>query len=385
MGEPAPARGTRPRNRRQQIMGAAAELFARDGYAHVSMSDLADAVAVRPSALYRHFRGKEELLHHVVLDALSAIRQALDQAPDIAVALAHVVLDHRQAGALWQREARHLPPELRTDLRDEIRKIQHDIARVVTTQRPELPEFSAGLLAWAAMCSMMSVSFQRIELPRAEYEQLLAAIVDDVLQAPLDHAAEPPLPQPAPVPPTRRDELATAAARLFAENGYRTVGIDDVGAAAGITGPSVYKHFDSKLDLLVTIVLSGAEKLSQAGAAVLDHARSDEEALTGLVRSYTEFSFAHNEVMDLLIAETAHLPDRERKIVVDAQRSYLANWARLLGRTRPDLSAAHARVRVQAAVSLTNDIARTPALRAHPETPAVVTAVGRAILERPTS
>ena len=57
-----PPRGTRPRNRRRLIVAAAAELFASRGYAQVSMADVADAVAVRPSALYRHFRGKDDLL-----------------------------------------------------------------------------------------------------------------------------------------------------------------------------------------------------------------------------------------------------------------------------------------------------------------------------------
>ena len=55
-------RGTRPRNRREQIRSAAAALFYERGYEQVSVADVAESVNVGPSALYRHFSGKSELL-----------------------------------------------------------------------------------------------------------------------------------------------------------------------------------------------------------------------------------------------------------------------------------------------------------------------------------
>jgi len=108
-----PARGTRPANRRQLIIAAAADLFSRKGYAAVAMGDVADAVAIGPSALYRHFRGKQDLLAAVVGDALSTLDDAItvaenERSSDVAATLAVVVLRHRGAGVLWQREARQL-------------------------------------------------------------------------------------------------------------------------------------------------------------------------------------------------------------------------------------------------------------------------------------
>ncbi|HEY0572939.1 MAG TPA: helix-turn-helix domain-containing protein [Pseudonocardia sp.] len=72
----APPRGTRPLNRRQLILAAAAELFYRRGYPNVSMGEIAEAVAIGPSALYRHFRGKQELLSEVVLAAFHSAGSA---------------------------------------------------------------------------------------------------------------------------------------------------------------------------------------------------------------------------------------------------------------------------------------------------------------------
>ena len=69
----------------------------------------------------------------------------------------------------------------------------------------------------------------------------------------------------------RREQLLEAAAALFAERGYHAVGIDDIGAAAGISGPGVYRHFPGKQALLaalceraLTRMLDGAQGISAA-------------------------------------------------------------------------------------------------------------------------
>src|SRR5260370_10623824 len=84
-----PARGPRPANRRQLIIAAAADLFSRKGYAAVGMGDVAEAVAIGPSALYRHFRGKRDLLAAVGGDALDTVDDAItlaenEQSADVA-------------------------------------------------------------------------------------------------------------------------------------------------------------------------------------------------------------------------------------------------------------------------------------------------------------
>ncbi|MDT5017313.1 MAG: hypothetical protein QOD39_3473, partial [Mycobacterium sp.] len=117
-----PERGTRPANRRQLIIDASTDLFYRKGYAAVGMGDVAEAVAIGPSALYRHFRGKQDLLAAVVGDALNTLDDAIavaenEASSDVAVTLADVVLRHRGVGVLWQREARQLSASDRTKFR----------------------------------------------------------------------------------------------------------------------------------------------------------------------------------------------------------------------------------------------------------------------------
>ncbi len=58
----------RSTSRRQDILEAAAQLFAARGFHGVSIEDLGRAVGVTGPALYRHFPGKEGLLAAVLLD-----------------------------------------------------------------------------------------------------------------------------------------------------------------------------------------------------------------------------------------------------------------------------------------------------------------------------
>lgn len=53
------------------LLDAAEELFADKGYKATSMEDISSAVSIRPSAIYKHFRNKQEL-YEAVLDRMVA-------------------------------------------------------------------------------------------------------------------------------------------------------------------------------------------------------------------------------------------------------------------------------------------------------------------------
>jgi AcrR family transcriptional regulator len=46
---------------------------------------------------------------------------------------------------------------------------------------------------------------------------------------------------------------------MFAVRGFTSVSLDDIGAAVGIAGASIYNHFGSKLELLETAFDRGTE------------------------------------------------------------------------------------------------------------------------------
>jgi AcrR family transcriptional regulator len=73
----------RPKNRRQQILSNATRLFARHGYVGTSVRDIARLCDITEAAIYRHFKGKEELYAEVIAwkAAQHDIRSALVNAP----------------------------------------------------------------------------------------------------------------------------------------------------------------------------------------------------------------------------------------------------------------------------------------------------------------
>ncbi|GAB1510888.1 TetR/AcrR family transcriptional regulator [Actinophytocola sp. KF-1] len=68
-----------PRTRRSEILAAAIPLFERDGFANVTNGRIAEAVGLVPSALYRYFPGKADILAAACLQAGALLTQAVEQ------------------------------------------------------------------------------------------------------------------------------------------------------------------------------------------------------------------------------------------------------------------------------------------------------------------
>jgi AcrR family transcriptional regulator len=67
-------------DRRRQIIAAASELFARNGFEGTSIRDIAAASGVLSGSLYYHFPSKEDLLFTVHQESLTAMRQEVEKA-----------------------------------------------------------------------------------------------------------------------------------------------------------------------------------------------------------------------------------------------------------------------------------------------------------------
>lgn len=377
-----PARGTRPANRRELVLAAAAELFYRRGYSRVSMKDIAEAVAVSPAALYRHFRNKHELLEAVVAEGLTAVQIVLarvraDALPDAVAPLAGVMIDRRAIGVLWHREARHLTGEDRREIRGRLRDIGRDLAAIVRRDRGGLDAAQAEFLAWAMLGVATSVSFHAVEVDQDLLSGLLCETA--ATEIPAFGAPIPAVPASS-WSPSRRAEILAASTELFAAQGFSAVGLDDIGAAIGIAGASLYNHFGSKAEILSAAITRGGELLRADLDRELARAHGPEDALRRLVASYREFAFEHSSLVRLLNSEVDQLPDADRHRARAAQHDYIATWMRLLRQSGVESADARARVRVQAALNTINDVATTPSLRQYAATGAAVEAVCHTLL-----
>src|SRR3954463_3542383 len=83
---------------------------------------------------------------------------------------------------------------------------------------------------------------------------------------------------------SRREQILAAAAELFARHGFHGVGIDDIGAAVGISGPALYRHFRSKDAMLGEMLTAISEVLLDGGQSRAEKYGDANVLLPELVR-----------------------------------------------------------------------------------------------------
>ena len=89
----------------------------------------------------------------------------------------------------------------------------------------------------------------------------------------------------------RHDRIIDAATRLFREQGYETVKMEAIAAAAEVAIGTIYNYYRNKGDLLVAIVSVEVEEVLKQGEEVIaDPPASAEAAVDALVGGYVEHS-----------------------------------------------------------------------------------------------
>jgi AcrR family transcriptional regulator len=382
----APPQGRRPRNRRELIIEAAAELFHRDGYEKVSVGTVAGAVNVRPSALYRHFPGKPQLLAAVILNELDSFSQGLaeNQAgfSSVLPQLVEASLDHPRLGVLLQREARSLPYAERTAVHRESARLGERMTAAVLAERSSLDSDDGTLLARSVWAVLHSTS-RHARSARADYAALLESIIKNVLD--FTPAAPAPGrkhrdPGGGHLPQGRRERLLAAAVPLFADQGYASVSMEDIGALAGMAGPSIYHHYTSKQDILQAAITRSDEWLRYRMNRALAEAENPSDALDRLIDSYVDHAVVDVALIDVLITETRNLSLPLQRRITQSRQDYLGEWLHLLRQACPGMSATHAQARIRAALSIINDAARSHRSHNRPFAPANIKALGKVAL-----
>ena len=79
-----------------------------------------------------------------------------------------------------------------------------------------------------------------------------------------------------------RDRILDSALCLFAEKGYDGVGVDLIAENAGIKGPSLYKHFKGKEDIL-TALIEKAEVYYEKNFGSAQHPGKTPESMDELI------------------------------------------------------------------------------------------------------
>lgn len=166
--------------------------------------------------------------------------------------------------------------------------------------------------------------------------------------------------------PTRREQILREAARLFAERGFHGVGVDEIGAAVGISGPGLYRHFPGKEAMLAELLVGISSRLLTGGRRRVAETYGPAGAvLDSLIDGHIDFALDDRSLITLHDRELDRLRDSDRKLVRQFQRQYVELWVEVVRQVCPRLSEAEARASVHAVFGLLNStphIGRTGAL-----------------------
>lgn len=157
----------------------------------------------------------------------------------------------------------------------------------------------------------------------------------------------------------RREQLLEAAAHLFADRGFHAVGIDDIGAAAGISGPGVYRHFPSKAALLESLCDRAMTRMLDGAQAIVSAAGSPSDAIDGLVELHVAFGVQERALISVWVREMRALSDDVRRSLRRRMRSYEQLWQGVLAPLRDDLAADEVAVVVGSTLAMLNGTAFT--------------------------
>ncbi|WP_059013250.1 SACE_7040 family transcriptional regulator [Streptomyces specialis] len=163
---------------------------------------------------------------------------------------------------------------------------------------------------------------------------------------------------PASPASTRREQILREASRLFAERGFHGVGVDEIGAAVGISGPALYRHFTGKDAMLTELLVGISSRLRDGGSRRVAEATAAglpaEAALDSLITGHIDFALDDRALITLHDRELDRLPGAERKRVRQLQRQYVELWVEVVRRVHARLPEDQARICVHAVFGLLN-------------------------------
>ena len=155
----------------------------------------------------------------------------------------------------------------------------------------------------------------------------------------------------------RRQQLLDATAELVAARGFHSVGIAEIGAAAGVTGSAIYRHFDNKQEMLVAVFDRVLDDLLRGARAVVESASGAHTVLDALVRAQVAFALRNRAVISVYGQEEINLPSDDRRRLRRKQRAYVQMWVDTLASVRPELSEGELIASASAAIGLLNSVA----------------------------
>lgn len=170
--------------RREQLLAAAAELFARHGFHGVGIDDIGSAVGISGPGVYRHFRSKDAMLGEMLVDISQKLLDGggarVAAAPDPESALNALIgwqldfaLDNRALITVHERNLGNLADADRRQVRALQRRYVEVWVRVIVQAVPGLDDEPAARAAAHAVFGLLNSTPHSAHLDRAAMAGLL--------------------------------------------------------------------------------------------------------------------------------------------------------------------------------------------------------------------
>ena len=143
-----------------------------------------------------------------------------------------------------------------------------------------------------------------------------------------------------------REAIMAAATELFRDRGFRETSLGDIGAAAGVSGPAIYRYFKSKGELLSILIEEASITWRETVDDVLNEDTPPLVTLERLIDAAVVLQLKNGNLRDVFVKEYRSLDDDTRRRVARIERVRMAEWVHLLCEVRPGLSDEEARAAV---------------------------------------
>lgn len=380
--------------RSEQIIRAATTLFQDHGYQNVSIDQIGSSVGLTGPAVYRHFKGKHDILVQALMwqtAKVDALFTHAESAGSTAAEQLHLYLDglsdltaNSDEATLWRREQRHLDDEARDRFIGYFADNQERIAAWITQADPSVSPHQAELLGFAMLSMYSNTPSIRGSLSAERLIELQTALGRTMVSCALPEPGPDAPPAVKPVlrrPAGRRERILEASARLFDEHGFYGVPIDDIAKASEMSVATLYQNVTGKTQVLRAILERGAEGLLYVTADALATATTPDEVLDALISTYVRQALGvHGRIMHILATDLLYLHDNEQAALRETQREYVAEWVEAITAMTNKLSSSDARALAQAVISVVTDITQNPRLRARPGIADELNALARAMV-----
>ncbi len=150
--------------------------------------------------------------------------------------------------------------------------------------------------------------------------------------------------------PHRRQRILTAAAELVSERGFHDVAMSDIGAAAGVTGSAIYRHFEGKSAVLVALFDRVIDDLTHDVTEIVSAGSEPLTMLREIIRSHIRIVTVDRTLMRVYHSEVANLPADDSRRLRRRQRLYIEEWVHMLAVLRPTTTDAVLRALVHASI-----------------------------------